>query len=352
MDYTFKEISDQMTWDSFLDTFPTTETGIPKVTFIQYWNWGEVQRNLGNDVYHLGIYESENLIGVALGIVINAKRGKYLYIRNGPILDWENKSLVNETINHLKVWAKQKRLWFVRISPLVEKSSIGEKVIKDFKFPIFQMNDVEALDTWIMNLNEAEEEIFAKIDKKDRYLIRKAQKEEPDGFGVKTLITTDSNYIKYFYEIYKDTFTRHKWTPYSFEDIKNEFETFAKNNQASLILMEYQGKYIAGGIFIHAGFQSFYHAGASLSESNKIPASYLMLWEAIKESKRRGKTFFNFWGIAPENRPKHPWSGLTAFKKKFPGFEQRWMKARDIPVSPLYWLTNLYERYDKHKKGY
>ncbi len=347
MYYTFKEIQDRINWDTFVENYDLLETGIAKTTFTQSSAWGDFQEKLGFETYRFGIYSSNKLIGVGLGIIINAKRGKYIYFRNGPIIDWDNRNLVDQTIQHLKSYAKEKGLWFIRMSPLVEKHSTGSNIIKEYNFPKFAMNDVEALDTWIMNISDSEENVKASIKKKTRYYINKAQKD-----GVKTLVTTDSKHIDDFYKIYEDTVARHKWTSYTKAYILNEFKAFSKNDQATLILMKYKNKIIGGGFFIHYGNQSFYQYGATLSEYSTIPAAYLMIWEAIRESKLRGKKFFNFWGIAPSDSLNHPWSGLTMFKKKFPGFEQKWLPAHDIPVSNLYWLTNLYDRYDKKRKGY
>jgi lipid II:glycine glycyltransferase (peptidoglycan interpeptide bridge formation enzyme) len=77
-----------------------------------------------------------------------------------------------------------------------------------------------------------------------------------------------------------------------------------------------------------------------------------MIWEAVKEALKRNHTHFNFWGIAPQGKDNHPWTGLTNFKKKFTGFEQRWMISKDIPVSYKYYLTHVFEKIDAWRKGY
>ena len=95
----------------------------------------------------------------------------------------------------------------------------------------------------------------------------------------------------------------------------------------------------------------YHHAASDLSYKN-IPANYLLLWEAILEAKRRGKTYFNLFGIAPENTKNHPWNGFTLFKTGFGGERVEYIHAMDLPLNILYWKTFLIDLLTKLKKGY
>ncbi|MEK7143873.1 MAG: peptidoglycan bridge formation glycyltransferase FemA/FemB family protein, partial [Patescibacteria group bacterium] len=77
----------------------------------------------------------------------------------------------------------------------------------------------------------------------------------------------------------------------------------------------------------------------------------LLQWEAIKEAKNRGCRFYNFWGIAPENNPKHPWAGLTLFKKGFGGFSEEYIPAHDFVIKYSYWFVCLIEKIRKIRRG-
>jgi lipid II:glycine glycyltransferase (peptidoglycan interpeptide bridge formation enzyme) len=80
--------------------------------------------------------------------------------------------------------------------------------------------------------------------------------------------------------------------------------------------------------------------------------NYLLQWEAIKEAKKRDKSIYNFWGIAPDTKRRHPWQGLSLFKKGFGGRLVEYLHAKDLPLSPLYFATYCYETLRKWKKGY
>lgn len=336
-----KIITDKTSWDTFL-----INCGYPS-SFFQSWNWGEFQNKLGYEVVRLGFFDGNEQFGAASGIVIRAKRGKYLYVRNGPVLSWENKDRVNFVINSLKKLAKDLGLWHVRISPHIESGTNESNVLNSFNFPISKMSDVDALDTWVLDLEQTDEEILNNMRKTTRYEIRKAEKQ-----GVKIITSVDPEDIDKFYPIYEDTVKRQQWTGYSKDYIKKQFETFVKDNQAKLFLAEYEGKFIAASIFIYYGNSSNYHYSGSLTEFRKIPAPALIQWKNIQEAKQRGLKRYNFWGISPENKPNHPWQGLSFFKTGFGGFAERWLPTRDIPVSPLYYVTYIFESIDKKRKGY
>lgn len=348
MSYFFEEVTNLENWDEFILNFKRSSNNVPQTTFIQLSNWKSFQESTGKQTFCFRILEQNKVVGEGLGVVIRAKRGKYLYFRNGPVLDWGNEELVKATIEYLKKTAKKLKLWFVRFSPLIEVGSLAASNIDKLRLPLAAMNDVEALDTYITELkNKTEESLMLELKKKVRYEVKKALKE------LTFEIYSDDTKLDEFYKILQETVTRKNWNAYSKEYIQKELSTFASTNQASLILAKYNSQYISAGIFIHDSLQTYYHYAASSSSFRELSAPYGVIWTALQEALKRGHEYFNFWGITPENaKPTHPWTGLTRFKMKFTGFTQRWHSAHDIPVSPLYYLTNTYERIDKSRKGY
>lgn len=341
-----KEINTKKTWDEFLENHANKDASA--TSFIQSWNWSEFLQKQGQKIYRLGFFKDDKLIGLALGTKVCARRGKYLHFRHGPVIDWSDSSLSEFVLNELKKYAKIEKVWFVRISPLIKDKKIIQNHVRAFHS---QMHGVDAEETWVLELKKSEEELLQQMRKNTRYSIRKAEKE-----GVEIIKTKDSKYLEEFWQIFQDTVKRHKWNAYTYDYIKDEFEIFAKDDQNMLFLAKYQGKYIAAAIFNFYLNQSVYHHSGSLSEFQKIPASYLIQWEAIKEAKRRGLKKHNFWGVPLDQNSEldksHPWSGLGLFKVGFGGHAEEWIHAQDIPVSPLYWLTHFYEKLERKKKGY
>ena len=132
--------------------------------------------------------------------------------------------------------------------------------------------------------------------------------------------------------------------------IKEEFEIFNRANQALLLVTKYQHQDLAAALILFFGPQAIYHHGASIK--SKIPITYLLQWQAIQEAKKRGCQYYNFWGIAPHDKPNHPWKGITLFKTGFGGEEKQFLHAHDLVLSNNYWITYGIETARKLWRGY
>lgn len=309
-----KEITSQITWDSFIHEHS------PMALF-QSWAWGEVEKKLGNTVWRWGWFDGKRLTGVAQIEKISARRGTFLHVRHGPI------GSIN--FNDIVQLARSEKAWFVRISPQVQKVPYSGLV----PAPIHAM-DAELC--WVLDLDKSEEELLAGMRKTTRYEIRRAQK-----LGV----TVDTG-LKDFFALYTQTSQRHDFVPHG--GIHEEVEVFGKD--AVVLNAKFEGKTLASAIILFWGDQAIYHHGASVY--SKIPASYLLQWEAIREAKIRGKKLYNFWGIAPEDKPNHPWRGITLFKTGFGGRQMEFMHAQDYLVSPFAVIPRTVESLRKRLKGY
>jgi lipid II:glycine glycyltransferase (peptidoglycan interpeptide bridge formation enzyme) len=210
--------------------------------------------------------------------------------------------------------------------------------------------------TWELDISKSEDEILKGMRKTTRYLIRQALKNKE----IEILKSEKIEDLKEFNNIYQETAKRHRFVPFSFDYLKNEFLAFKDDKQILIILGKYKGEVVSGGVFVFWQKIGFYHHGASSQKYPKIPVSYLMIWEAIKEAKNRGCEKFNFWGIAPissniepptSNLWKHPWAGLTLFKMGFGGEKKEYVKTQDFLISEKYWLCYLIEKLRRKKRG-
>ncbi len=285
----------------------------PQALF-QSWKWGEVEKKLGRKVWRL-----EWSDGIAQVVKVEARRGTFLHIRHGPV------GTIH--IEDLKNLAKKERAWFVRMSPQVER-------LPDLGLVPAPIHAMDAEICWVLDLDKNEEELLANMRKTTRYEIRHAA-------GVKVEKSKD---LERFIRLYNATSQRHNFVQHT--GIREEFETL----DADLYIASHQGTDLAAAMIVYFGDEAIYHHGASVP--TKIPASYLLQWEAIREAKSRGKKLYNFWGIAPEDKSNHPWRGITVFKTGFGGREVRFLHAQDLPVSPLYIIPKTIEEIRKRYKGY
>jgi len=348
MGITISEITNKDEWEKFIRSQPHT-------SHFQSWNWLEFEKSLGNVCERYAMYSDSKLVGLLPIKHINAKRGRYLNLRRGPIFDYDREELWVEFFKFIIEKAKKEGYWFVRISPLIEEDDELKYIEVFSRLKECPMHDVDGEVTWVLDLAQSENEILSHMRKNTRYYVKKAERD-----GVEIVRTKDIKMLDEFWPIYEDTVHRQHWSAYSKQYLQEEFKAFLEDDQIELYLAKFKGTYIAASMIVYYADQAIYHHSGSLTEFSKIPASYLIQWEAIKESKRRGLHWYNFFGVSPlvmeggEFQPQsgHPWEGLTFFKLGFGGQVRQFIHAKDIPVSPLYALTQWFEKIERWRRGY
>jgi len=352
-----KGIQNKNEWENFLEE-------CDEKSFLQSWDWGEFQKTMGQKIWRLGAYENEKLVGLSLAILVKAKRGTYLLVEHGPAVKCQLSNIkcqiVKELLDFLKTPAKKEKASFIRICPIWKRESENIKIFRDLGFrnaPIHEHPET----SWILPLSKSEDELLMGMRKTTRYLIRQAIK-NPDIEITKSRNPED---VKIFNAIYQKTVEREHFVPFSLKYLENEFQAFSRDNQILIFLGKYKNEVVASAMIIYWQDSGFYHQGASLRKYAKIPVNYLLQWEAIKEAKNRGMRYYSFWGIADIDQKdnskfkiqnskfkSHPWAGLTLFKTGFGGHREEYVKAKDLVLSPMYWLDYVIEYSRKIKRGF
>ncbi len=330
---TIAEITDREIWEKFINQYGSW-------SLFQGFTWGEVQKALGQKILRLGMYEKNELVGVAQLFIVRAKRGTFLHIRQGPVFKQQHPVYWEALLKYLRQMAQREVAWFIRVNPMIEDSLTHRGLLKQFGFQPAPIHAMDAEVCWVLDLDKSEAELLANMRKTTRYLIRQAEKMD--------LIIKESSNIKPFMQLYDETTKRQRFVGH--RGIEEEYAIFSRQKQVILLTVEHQGEVLSGALILLFGTQAIYHHGASLT--SKIPASYLLQWRAIIEAKKRGLKLYNFWGIAPDASGKHPWAGITLFKRGFGGKELRFLHAHDLALSPFYALSYTIEKMRKIRKGY
>ena len=329
-------------------------------TFLDSWNWGEFNKSIGNSTQRLAVLDNNKIELLTLIIKIRARRGNFLFIPHGPVivddkLDLLQKKILLKTLlSKIKDIAQKEHFSFIRIAPILPYNIDNEKLFSDLGFRRAPLH-IHPEVTWVLDIQPDEETLLRNMRKTTRYLIRKAKKEE-----VKIEQSTNIDDVQIFDKLYSKTVQRHHFVPFSLNYLKNEFKSFIGDNQIIIFLAKYKEEILASAMIIFWQDIAFYHQGASSNKHPKIPAAYLLQWEAIKEAKRRGCRQYNFWGIVPQikkiedlKKPsirKHPWWGLSLFKIGFGGKREEYVKTQDLPLSWKYWATSTFEKIRKYKR--
>jgi len=346
-----KEIINKEEWDSFL-------LGCAEKTFLQSWNWGDFNSLMGDKIWRFGVYNQEKLIGAALVLKISARRGTFLFIPHGPVVlegvtAEDKKEILELLLVQLSQVAKEEKASFIRISPIFSESENNNDIFTDLGFrqaPIHMHPEV----TWELDITLPEEKLLANMRKTTRYLIRQAEK-NPD---IQIVSSDKVEDLKLFWPVYLETAKRHHFTVFSEKYLQAEFNSFIKDKQIMIFLGKYKGEVVSAAIFVFWQNICFYHHSGSLSKYNKIPVSYLLQWQAMKEAKNRGCRTYNFWGIAPDvetekdaQKSKHPWAGLSLFKMGFGGYKKNYVKTQDFVISKKYWINYMIESIRKMRRS-
>ena len=348
MEFRLKEIKDKNIWEHFFSS-------IEEKTFLQSWNWANFNKKMGNNILRYGIYQNEELVATAFVLKVKARRGSFIFVPHGPNvkkIDFSfKKEIIRFLLEELKKIAKKENCVSVKIAPLWSRTKENTSIFQKLGFreaPTHIHPDI----TWELDLSSNKEDLLLAMRKTTRYLIKKAVKDK----NIQIIKSKNIKDVDGFNKIYQTTKNRHNFTPFSLDYLKNQFDSFVKDDQILILLAKYRDEIIASGIFIFWNDIGFYHHGASSLKYPKIPASYLLMWRAIEEAKERDCKSFNFWGTAPilktgEYNKKHPWAGLTLFKTGFGGYGKRYVKTQDFVVSPRYWLSFVFEKTRKAIRG-
>jgi lipid II:glycine glycyltransferase (peptidoglycan interpeptide bridge formation enzyme) len=322
-----KQIDNKSEWEGFLSQHK-------EANFLQSWYWGEFHEALGKTVSRIGFYRDNELIGVMLSVIEAARRGKYLTVPAGPIIDWHDKELVSAAFSEMRTVAAVNKCVFVRIRPQLLEDAYAKE--------IFQLNNTKPAQMHLhaeltsrLDIGPTEEALLAQMRKTTRYEIRKAEK-----LGVTVKTSTDEKEVKQFYDYQLETAKRQKFVPFSYKFFLEQFKVFFAADKALLYTATFEGKVLAQAFIIFYGSEAVYHYGVGTEEGRKYPGAYLIQWEAIKEAKRRGMQFYNFWGVAAEDDKTHRFYTISIFKRGFGGEDTRYLHAQDLVINKPRYLVN------------
>src|SRR3972149_6800773 len=257
-----KEILEERSWEEFL-------TRQPHTSFLHSAARGESQDKLGLSHHRFGTYQGGALDGICQALVGRRKLGSFVYVPRGPILKSFESGRAQETLKYLRNFAAGEKVDYLRVEP-----------------------------HWEANLDI--EELFLE----EGY--RRAQVVTSQAGGVSLLLDLSLS-------------EEDLLAPHPRRYLQAQFETLAPRGIAELVWANYQGDVLSAAITFSYGDTVTYVHDASVRSN--VPISYFLLWEIIKEAKKDGYRYFDFWGIAPNDDPRHPWYGYSLFKKGFGGYQ-------------------------------
>ena len=312
--------------------------------FLQSWGWSTFQETLGRKVYRLEIDSSEQGGVHAQCVVIMHPLPfglQYAYIPRGPIMNLQSKSAIEIVTHELRTKLTADSAVFVRVEwpYMSDHSPISSTDLSQWEF--VSVKSVQPADTIVMDLTKNEEALLSSMHSKTRYNIRVAERH-----GV---IVKEGNDIDLFWRMLSETAARDKFHTHSQEHYTKMFSALSQNRgdgslRMKLVFAEYEGKVIAGAIFLEYGDTVTYLHGASVAAHRNVMAPHLLHWTAIREAKRAGFRRYDFWGVAPSDDASHPWAGVTRFKTGFGGAQESMLGAWELSGNRFWYSLYRYAK--------
>ena len=310
-------------------SWPEVMKRFPEANFLQSPEYGKMNEILGGKV----VVEDFGGKGWALMIVRDAKRGRYLEIPCGPLIDWGDKGLVKAVLKRITEVALEEKCVFVRIRPQLTASEENMKLLQGLGLKKSPMH-LAAEHTVMIDLGASEEEMLARMRRQTRYEVRRADK-----LGIKVDKSNSEEIFREFQAVQAETARRQNFVPPSLEVLLAEREAFGENIQI-YVARTNEGEPVAYGLIIGDGREADYYEAASTDLNRKLPGAYALLWQAMRDLKKAGYERFNLWGIAPAGQPGHRYAGVTTFKTGFGGEVVEYVPAHDLVISRVGYLKD------------
>ena len=267
-------------------------------------------------------------------IVKNAKRGRYLEIPGGPLINWQDHDLVEEVFAEIRKIARHESCVFIRLRPQLLDTAENIELLLRLGCRKSPMH-LHAEHTVILDLTKDEDVLLAEMRRQTRYEVRRSMKLE-----IKVESGSSEELFNEFHKVQVETANRQHFIPPRKKDLLAERKAFG-NNAVIYVAKTPEDEPIAYGLILKNGVEADYFEAASTELNRKLPGAYALQWQVIRDLKKEGFLRYNLWGIAPPGQPHHRYAGVTTFKTGFGGENVTFVPAHDIVIDSLRYKFDL-----------
>ncbi len=312
-----KTAENRENWDKFVK-------GRTEANFLQSWDFYEFHKARGKKVVRREFLRDGKVVGVYAGVVETAKRGTYLAIAGGPLLDWNDKKLAKRVFEDIRKEGEKNNCVFIRVRPQLELSDKSLKMMRELgleRAPMYLSVEYAG----ILDMKKTEAEILAGASQGFRRKLRKAEKAE---IVVET--SNDPEIVKEFYALEVKHAARQGFVAFSEEFLKKQFEAFRQGDEVLMYTAKKDGEVLAQNFMIFYGPEASYHYGVSSDLGTKYSAAPLLHLKAMEEARKRGCIRYNLWGIVGLEEKSHRFYGVSEFKRSFGCYDLIYTPAHDL----------------------
>ncbi len=172
----------------------------------------------------------------------------------------------------------------------------GEDLLGEAPFSSFYYRHV-------LKLSPAVDALYSQLKSSTKRNIKKASRE-----GVSVIQSNSLDAVRTFYRLHCLTRKKHGLPPQPFYFFQRLCDHIISRGHGKVVLAAYQGKTIAGAVFLQFGNEAIYKFGASDTKYLNLRPNDLVMWEAIHWYARQGYAKFSFGRTDADNE------GLREFK--------------------------------------
>jgi lipid II:glycine glycyltransferase (peptidoglycan interpeptide bridge formation enzyme) len=266
-----------------------------------------------------------------------------VYTPKGPLFDWNNARLRNQVLADLTQFSKKKGGIFLKIDPDIQvgtgvpgeedssETPFGRMITDELKTGgwRFSQDQIQYRNTVLVDLQEKEEEMLARMKQKTRYNIRLAARKR---VVVRAGAVED---LPLLYKMYAETSARDGFAIREKRYYLTLWKMFLEAGMMEPLIAHVEGEAVAAMCVFRFGGTAVYMHGMSLPiHRNKMP-TYLLQWEAMRRAKAAGCAVYDLWGAPNVFDETDTMWGVFRFKRGLGGQVVRTVGAWDLPLKPL-----------------
>jgi hypothetical protein len=249
---------------------------------------GKILAQLAGVIHNKWYWRDANFISKTIGSKLNLNRLFHCFY--GPIIHDEDnqEQILNEILVTIDKIAKENKITMMR--------GITAPLNSNFSKSVFETNgyDLKTWSTFIINLQDNEDDLLNSLNKKTRYDIRKSEKNNLEFVMVKDRKGySEYQNIKFHYRkmnrlrtVSNDLFYDKHW------------ELLFKHNYEQLLLARFNGECI-GGIFALIFNNNVIQHGVANSERKDLLGGSFLTWNTINWAKKRNYLTYDMAGVNP-----------------------------------------------------
>ncbi len=322
-------------WDQFL------ELSRPDIGFMQSAWWADFLATRGWGHFGTVLREGvEVLGGVRVMTYKFAEDQCFYYIPEGPVLP-EDEADAEQVFEAVMAFIDNKRrqdpqvVSHLRLEP---RWSTWPNFVRGGQE---RRSWMEPRHTLHIDLSLSETALLAQMKPKGRYNIGVARRH-----GVSVVEDRSPQGLEDFLDLYGETFDRHGLRGHRDGYFYDLMDTLVDEDRGSIFFAEYQGMRLATAMVVYFGDRATYFYGGSRDTHRRVMAPYLLHFEVMLDAKMRGHRWYDFYGIAPPDKPTDRWANFSTFKRKFGGVELSF-----VPTLDYIYDTESYQAYRQQQKA-